>query len=56
MTKAEILKDVSEIMSDCDYIIRRVQLLQSNAKSVADALALCDVQDAVDAMGRGGAT
>lgn len=39
MTREEILKDVTEIQADCDYIIRRVQLLKSNAKSVENALA-----------------
>jgi hypothetical protein len=39
MTKEEILKDLTEIMDDCDYITRRVQILKSNAKAVADALA-----------------
>ena len=39
MTKDEITKDLQEIMDDCDYITRRVQILRSNAKAVADALA-----------------
>ncbi len=39
MTNEEILKDVAEIMDDCDYITRRVQILKQNAKAVADALA-----------------
>lgn len=41
--KNEILKDVAEIMDDCDYITRRVQILKTTAKAVADALALADV-------------
>ena len=39
MTKDEIAKDLQEIMDDCDYIVRRVQILKQNAKAVADALA-----------------
>ena len=39
MTADEIRKDLAEIMDDCDYITRRVQILKSNAKAVADALA-----------------
>lgn len=39
MTKDEMAKDLQEIMDDCDYIVRRVQILKSNAKAVADALA-----------------
>ena len=39
MTRDEIAKDLQEIMDDCDYITRRIQILKSNAKAVADALA-----------------
>ncbi len=39
MTKEEIMKDLAEIMDDCDYIVRRVQILKGNAKAVADAVA-----------------
>lgn len=39
MTKEEILKDLAEIEVDCDFIIRRVQILKGNAKAVADAVA-----------------
>ena len=39
MTADEIRKDLAEIMDDCDYIVRRVQILKSNAKAVSDALA-----------------
>ncbi len=38
MTREEVLKDMAEIMDDCDYIVRRIQILKSNAKSVIDAL------------------
>ena len=46
MTKEELLKDMAEIMDDCDYIIRRVQILQSNARSVANALMEIKEQEA----------
>ena len=34
-----ILKYVEEIKIDCEYITRRIQILKSNVKAVADALA-----------------
>ncbi len=38
MKKEEILKDLAEIEADCDYIMRRIQILKSNARAVADAI------------------
>lgn len=46
MTKEELLKDMTEIMEDCDYIIRRVQILKSNARSVTNALMEITKQEA----------
>lgn len=46
MTKEELLKDMAEIMEDCDYVIRRVQILKSNARSVTNALMEIKEQEA----------